>query len=106
MSNDKREQVIEAIAKVLKDYWQWEQTVNHGSYIMKPTKHVKDILSLTYPSGQPMIGMLAEDQTLPTYSVKTPKKKADRMAVADISFGYEMAQRDMAGWRKVLGGEK
>lgn len=62
-------------------------------------KLVDQILGLAYENGQPMITVLAEDQSLPTcpYPPENPHYKYDRDA-------YLRAQQDMrkAGWRKVV----
>lgn len=101
-----RERAIEAIAKLIygenaaelklfiKEYGvairpprTWDNLDDKARKYWK--SKVPSLLSLTYPSGNPMIGLLDEDQTCP-HPYQFPP------------ISYTQAQRDMKGWQKVI----
>ena len=65
MTNNREHEVIEAIAKKLSGFKDWECT---PEYIKEGWRNkARDFFALTYPSGHNMIVMLDDDQTFPPF---------------------------------------
>jgi hypothetical protein len=87
----------EAIGRVLLDVYGWTEPDPADMEV------TKSILSLTWPNGQPMVGVLDEDQSAPFARVDDPEKPE----VGRWYDGYLAGQTDLKelGFKRVLNTE-